>query len=242
MKTQPIQIHQLSKSYQEGSQERLVLDAIEVDFAPGEFIVIQGPSGSGKTTLLNLLAGIDEPTSGRIRYGEVDFTSLTAKLRTLFRRDNIGFVFQFFNLIPTLTVIENILLPADLVAMEKGEARDRAENLLDRVGFPDRADDFPDKLSGGEQQRVAIARALMLSPSIILADEPTGNLDRATGDRILALLTRLVSESDATLILVSHSHHIAAQADRALTLQDGRLRPFNKHLPSEPSQVRKGDA
>lgn len=233
MKNQSMQLLQLYKSYQEGDQERLVLDGIEVEFSPGEFIAIQGPSGSGKTTLLNLLAGIDEPSSGQILFGEVDFTSLSANQRTLFRRDHIGFVFQFFNLIPTLTVIENVLLPADLIGMEKGQARDRAETLLNRVGLPDRLDDFPDKLSGGEQQRVAIARALMLSPSIILADEPTGNLDRATGDRILTLLTQLVSENNTTLILVTHSRHIASQADRALTLVDGRLEPFDKPvLPS----------
>jgi putative ABC transport system ATP-binding protein len=237
MKTQPIQLQQLTKSYQEGSQERLVLDAIDVQFAPGEFIAIQGPSGSGKTTLLNLLAGIDEPTSGRIFYGEVDFTSLTSNMRTLFRRDHIGFIFQFFNLIPTLSVIENILLPADLVSMEKGEAQEKAQFLLGRVGLPDRLNDFPDKLSGGEQQRVAIARALMLSPSIILADEPTGNLDRRTGDLILTLLTRLVSESDATLILVTHSRHIAAQADRALTLQYGRLESLDTPVPQSQEDL-----
>jgi putative ABC transport system ATP-binding protein len=227
MNTYPIQIRQLTKSFQEGAHERRVLDSVDADISAGEFVAIQGPSGSGKTTLLNLMAGIDEPTAGEIKYGDVVFTSLSPRQRTLFRRDHIGFVFQFFNLIPTLSVSENILLPADIIGLGKDLAAARAAELLEQVGLQDRWNDFPDKLSGGEQQRVAIARALLLSPSVILADEPTGNLDRSTGEEVMGLLTNLLGELGSTLILVTHSHRIAAQADRTLTLRDGRLVHLN---------------
>jgi putative ABC transport system ATP-binding protein len=226
MQTQPIRIQALSKTYQEGERERRVLDSVDAQFEAGEFVAVRGPSGSGKTTLLNMLAGIDQPTRGSIQYGQVDFFALSPHERTLFRRDHIGFIFQFFNLIPTLTVLENILLPADLVSMDKSAAQRRARYLLNRVELRDRDDEFPDRLSGGEQQRVAIARALMLEPDVILADEPTGNLDRSTGDRVMELLNSLRRESSSTLVLVTHSRHIASQADRALTIEDGRLKPL----------------
>jgi putative ABC transport system ATP-binding protein len=214
----------LSKQYQQADTTRLVLKDVEANIHPGEFIAIRGRSGSGKTTLLNLLAGIDEPTQGRIFYGELAFSDLSREQRTIFRRDHIGFVFQFFNLIPTLNVIENVLLPAELSRMDPSDAQDRARSLLDRVGLAHHQSDFPDQLSGGEQQRVALARAVMLKPMVILADEPTGNLDQKTGDEVMHLLDTLRVDTGTTLIMVTHSHSLAERSDRVLLLENGVLK------------------
>jgi len=173
--------------------------------------------------LLNLLAGLDLPTAGEIWIDDTCISALDDRRRTLFRRDHIGFVFQFFNLIPTLSVRENVLLTAELGGWSARDAQAQATRLLDAVGLLDRAKVFPDKLSGGEQQRVAIARALCADPQVILADEPTGNLDADTGAQVLDLLTRLAREQDKTLILVTHSPDVAALADRTLRLDDGQL-------------------
>ncbi|MFN2166947.1 MAG: ABC transporter ATP-binding protein, partial [Anaerolineae bacterium] len=176
----------VSKAYQEGDRQRVVLDGASAEFARGEFVSLLGRSGSGKSTLLNLISGIDRPDAGEIWVGDLELTRLSERDRTLFRRRRIGFVFQFFNLIPTLSVIENVTLPLELGGARVKAARAAAEPLLDAVGLLDRIATFPDRLSGGEQQRVAIARALVHDPLLVLADEPTGNLDEATGGTVMA--------------------------------------------------------
>jgi putative ABC transport system ATP-binding protein len=215
----------LSKSYQEGTRTRVVLDATSAAFARGEFVAIVGKSGTGKSTLLNLISGIDAPDSGSVWLDGRSLTALNDRQRTLFRRENIGFVFQFFNLMPTLTVIENIILPLELNGMATEQARRRVAPLLEAVGLSDRLQTFPDRLSGGEQQRVAIARALANDPLLVLADEPTGNLDEETGAKVLALLDRLTRQAGKNLILVTHSADAAAFAVRTLHLHDGQLVP-----------------
>ncbi len=223
---QEIRLEGLTKSYQQAGKSRVVLSNLSVTFQEGEFVAIRGRSGSGKTTLLNLLAGIDDPTSGKIYYGGLPFSDLPREQRTLYRRDHIGFVFQFFNLIPTLSLLENVLLPAELSKVDLKQAQARALELLGQVGLQGRESDTPDRLSGGEQQRVALARAVMLKPMVILADEPTGNLDQKTGDDVLKLLSTLREDSDTTLIMVTHSHTLANRADRVLYLENGVLNAY----------------
>jgi putative ABC transport system ATP-binding protein len=218
-----IQLKDLSKSYQEGEHTRVVLRNVNATFARGELVAILGKSGTGKSTLLNLISGIDRADSGAIWLNGQNLTALDEGQRTLFRRHNIGFVFQFFNLIPTLTVWENVVLPLELKGSTNGQVRHRTELLLDAVGLLDRQQTFPDRLSGGEQQRVAIARALVHDPLLVLADEPTGNIDEETGQQVLALLDRLTRQADKNLILVTHSPDAAAYADRVLYLRDGQL-------------------
>lgn len=205
--------------------QRTVLDQVNLTFAPGEFIVLLGRSGSGKSTLLNLISGIDQPTTGTIRINGQPITSLDERSRTLIRRDQIGFVFQFFNLIPTLTVLENVTLPQELAGQSFQQAQKSALEMLALVGLADRQQTYPDKLSGGQQQRVAIARALVHNPSLILADEPTGNLDEETGQRVLDLLLNLTREAGKTLIMATHNPEIAQHADRVLRVQEGHLIP-----------------
>jgi putative ABC transport system ATP-binding protein len=223
-----ISIRNIEKTFVRGDQDRAVLKGVNAEFQPGEFVAIRGRSGSGKTTLLNLIAGLDEPTAGDIRYGDISLISMSPKERTLFRRLHIGFVFQFFNLIPTLKVIENILLPAELANRKSDDIEMRAHELLERVGLKGRESDFPDILSGGEQQRVAIARAVLLEPTVILADEPTGNLDRVTGAEVLRLLNDIRRDVHTTLVMVTHSHSLADQADRILGIENGLLAPLNQ--------------
>ncbi len=219
-----VRIENLSKEYIEGHNIRAILRSASATFEEGEFVAIRGRSGSGKSTLLNLLAGIDSPTSGEIHINGINVTRLNPRDRTLFRRDNIGFVFQFFNLIPTLTVLENVLLPAELAGAQLGNGTTkRALELLDRVGLTDRRSVFPDKLSGGEQQRVAIARALVRNPRLVLADEPTGNLDDANAKAVMALLSEMTHQAGKTLIMVTHSRKMAALADRVLTIEEGKI-------------------
>ena len=218
-----IRLHGLSKGFQEGSQKRSVLREADAEFARGEFVAILGRSGSGKSTLLNLISGIDLVDEGDVWVDGLRLTGLNERQRTLFRRHNIGFIFQFFNLIPTLTVWENVVLPLELAGLDNGRARGQAESLLEAVGLLDRRDTFPDRLSGGEQQRVAIARALVHDPLLVLADEPTGNLDEETGRQVMVLLDRLTRRQGKNLILVTHSNQAAAYADRILTLRDGQL-------------------
>jgi putative ABC transport system ATP-binding protein len=218
-----VRLNGLSKSYPEGSQLRTVLTNADAAFAQGEFVAILGKSGSGKSTLLNLISGIDLVDGGDIWVSGQQLTALDERQRTLFRRRNIGFVFQFFNLIPTLTVWENVVLPLELAGVDNGEASQRVATLLEAVGLLDRRDTFPDRLSGGEQQRVAIARALAHDPLLVLADEPTGNLDEETGKNVMALLDRLTRQNGKNLVLVTHSSEAAAYADRILTLRDGKL-------------------
>jgi putative ABC transport system ATP-binding protein len=218
-----VYLENLSKSFQEGSAQRVVLNHVSTTFAEGEFTVLLGKSGSGKSTLLNLISGMEKPSTGQITIGDVPITALSERKRTLFRRDHIGFVFQFFNLIPTLTVLENVTLPQELAGRNGRSAKESALNLLTQVGLADRRDTFPDKLSGGEQQRVAIARALAHDPMLLLADEPTGNLDEETGERILSLLLNLTRETGKTLIMATHSPEIVPFADRVFRVHEGHL-------------------
>ena len=213
----------LTKRYEEGIEARSVIKRADADIHRGELVALAGPSGSGKTTLLNLISGIDTPTSGDVLIDSVPITKLSEKERTLFRRKNIGFVFQFFNLIPTLSVKENLLLPLQLNSFPNAESDDRVMYLLERIGMGDRIDSYPDRLSGGEKQRVAIARALAHNPPLILADEPTGNLDADTGRAILSLLKSLIDGSGKTMVIVSHSDVVAGMADRVLAMEDGKL-------------------
>jgi len=218
-----IQLDHLYKAYQEGPHLRCVLCDLSATFARGEFVAISGKSGSGKSTLLNVISGIDCADSGAVWLDRQNLTALDEHERTLFRRHNIGFVFQFFNLIPTLTVWENVTLPLELVGTSAGEVRRRTEPLLEAVGLLDRRTTWPDRLSGGEQQRVAIARALAHDPLLVLADEPTGNLDEETGTQVMQLLDRLTRQVGKNLILVTHSLEAAAYADRVLHLREGQL-------------------
>jgi putative ABC transport system ATP-binding protein len=224
-----IVIEQLSKWFDEGDQRRVVLNDINVSFDRGEFVVLLGKSGSGKSTLLNLIGGIDSPSKGAIRFGDQELTALDERARTLFRRQYIGFIFQFFNLLPTLTVIENILLPLELNNRADAKGRQYAKDLLAQVGLGDRANTYPDKLSGGEQQRIAIARALIHDPLLILADEPTGNLDVDTGRQVLELLDSLTRQAGKNLLMVTHSTDVIGIADRVFTIKDARLVESRPH-------------
>jgi putative ABC transport system ATP-binding protein len=225
-----LRLESLSKSYIEAGQRHTVLKEVNVEFAQGEFTAILGKSGSGKTTLLNLISGIDLPDGGTLWLGSQNLSSLSDHQRTLLRRRSIGFIFQFFNLIPTLTVWENVILPLELNGLLDAAGSQRAASLLDEVGLGDRRRAFPDRLSGGEQQRVAIARALVHDPLLVLADEPTGNLDEDSGRQILALLDRLTRRVGKNLILVTHSLDAAGYADRILYLRDGKLEEQGQSL------------
>ncbi|HMN03684.1 MAG TPA: ABC transporter ATP-binding protein [Geobacter anodireducens] len=213
----------IHKSYREGDRERIVLRGAELGIARGEWLALLGRSGSGKSTLLNLMAGIDLPDRGEVKVDGLPINRMTERERTLFRRNRIGFVFQFYNLIPTLTVLENLLLPLELAGADDRAGRARAAELLDAVGLGDRAAGYPDRLSGGEQQRVAVARALVHQPSLVLADEPTGNLDAESGAQVLALFEDLVRRGGTTLVMVTHSNEVARLADRVVCIRDGLL-------------------
>jgi putative ABC transport system ATP-binding protein len=218
-----LRLRKVVREVEEGGVRRPILRGVDLDVAPGTLVALIGPSGSGKSTLLNVVSGIDRPDSGEVEVAGVALHGLSEGDRTRFRRDRIGFVFQFFNLIPTLTVMENLLLPMELAGRATSGHRERAQALLDRVGLADRAGAWPDRLSGGEQQRVAVARALAHAPELVLADEPTGNLDPETGSRVLDLLEALVRDTGTTLFMVTHAESAAARADRVLELESGRL-------------------
>jgi len=218
-----IRLSNLSKSYEEGDRTRLVLHNASAACSKAEFVAILGKSGSGKSTLLNLISGIDLVDEGEIWLDGQNLTSMDERQRTLFRRNHIGFIFQFFNLIPTLTVWENVILPLELSGTSNGDSIEKASELLAAVGLLERKKTFPDRLSGGEQQRVAIARALINDPILVLADEPTGNLDEETGEQVLSLLDRLTRKAGKNMILVTHSRDAADYADRILYLRDGKL-------------------
>ena len=197
-----------------------MLTDLAFDVTRGEFVAITGASGSGKSTLLNVMAGIDPPDGGQVLFDGRDLTMLDDRARTLHRREHVGFVFQFFNLLPSLSAAENLRLPLALVGKDDASL---AQRWLEQVGLGDRAGALPERLSGGEKQRIAVARALIHDPDVVLADEPTGNLDERTGDSVVELLRRLCRERDAALVVVTHSERVAAAADRRLTLHDGRL-------------------
>jgi putative ABC transport system ATP-binding protein len=219
-----VELRSVSKAFEEGGRRRQVLCDLSLTVAAGEVVALVGRSGSGKSTLLNVIAGIDRPSAGTITVDGELISALGERERTLFRRHRLGFVFQAFNLLPTLTVEENVLLPLELVGRARDAgARAQVGKLLAAVGLADRAGTFPDRLSGGEQQRVAVARALAHDPGLVLADEPTGALDGQTGQTVLELLLGLARDQRRSVILVTHSREVARAADRVLVLDSGRL-------------------
>jgi len=221
-----LELKNVSKNYFEGNTKHSVLSNFELSISKGEIIILLGKSGSGKSTLLNIISGIDVPDGGSVSIDGTDITKLSEKERTLTRRNKIGFIFQFFNLIPTLTVKENLQFPLELNNDDNQE--ERIKSILTEVGLLDRANTYPDKLSGGEQQRIAIARALIHNPDIILADEPTGNLDYETGLQIVDLLDRVVKKKGKTMIMVTHSKDVIGLADKIYSLKEGKLTEIKK--------------
>lgn len=215
-----IQVRALTKSIHTGTHRVEILKGIDLEIPRGQFAAVMGPSGSGKSTLLGLLAGLDSPTSGQVLLDGEDITQLSEDRMAVLRGQKIGFVFQSYHLIPTLTAEENVLLPMELAGRDRG-GRARARELLDRVGLKDRFDHYPVQLSGGEQQRVALARAFALRPPILLADEPTGNLDSATGAVVLELILTLHREENTTMVMVTHEQSLADCAQRRIILRDG---------------------
>jgi putative ABC transport system ATP-binding protein len=228
-----IRLRNLGRSYTEGKQQHKVLSHVSADFLKGESVAIRGRSGSGKSTLLNLISGIDTPDSGQVEIAGRNITTMTEHKRTLFRRKHIGFVYQAFNLVPTLTVADNVRLVLELNNVPHREATDRIDELLSAVELAERADSYPDVLSGGEQQRVAIARALCHRPSVLLADEPTGNLDDKTAEMILHLLDTLLRKTGGTMIVATHSTTVASFCDRAMKLHDGALVQHRDHQENQ---------
>jgi putative ABC transport system ATP-binding protein len=218
-----IQVDDVVKTYPMGTSQVVAVDHVSLDIPPGEFVAIVGRSGSGKTTLMNLLAGIDRPTSGTVHAAGADLGSLSESGLATWRGRNVGLVFQFFQLLPTLTVAENVMLPMDFAkTIPAGRRRDRAQHLLERVGIGDQADKVPATLSGGQQQRAAIARALANDPPLLLADEPTGNLDSATADAVLALFADLNADGQ-TIVVVTHERDVRSIVGREVSLADGRI-------------------
>ena len=215
-----IQLQGVSKTVTSGGHPLTILHPLDLQVAAGQCLAIIGPSGSGKSTLLGLIAGLDSPSGGRILIGGIDITALDEDSLARLRGEKIGFVFQFFHLVPSLTALENILVPMEIAG--RRDAATRAQRLLDEVGLHDRGHHYPSQLSGGEQQRVAIARAMANDPPLILADEPTGNLDSSNGSHILNLLLQVRKSRGATLVIVTHDPSVAAVADAQLTLRDGR--------------------
>ena len=234
MSDEILEICNLSKIFDEGESQRIVFSDLNASILKGDFVVLLGRSGSGKSTLLNLISGIDLPSSGEVLIAGQSLTKMTEQQRTLFRRDNIGFVFQFYNLIPTLTVIENLLLPLELNKSIDAGSKEYAMQILEQVDLAERAESYPDRLSGGEQQRVAICRALIHKPLLLLADEPTGNLDVETGSEVLKLLNQLIRDNRMTTLMVTHSPEVAQLADRVITIRDGVLVEHNIQAGGRP--------
>ncbi|HEX5789473.1 MAG TPA: ABC transporter ATP-binding protein [Woeseiaceae bacterium] len=218
-----VELAGVTRRFREGEREHVVLDALDFEVRAGETVALRGRSGSGKSTLLNLIAGIDTPDAGRVIVAGRELTRLSERERTLFRRAHVGFVYQGFNLVPTLSVADNVRLVLELNDVAKAAADARTQELLEAVGLGDRAASYPDVLSGGEQQRVAIARALAHEPAIVLADEPTGNLDDENARRVLGLLERLVRGAGGTMLIATHSASVARYCDRSVELHHGRL-------------------
>ena len=229
-----IETRDLRKSY--GSDELRVeaLRGVNLKVPKGEFLAIMGPSGSGKSTMLHLLGGVEVPTTGQVLLEGTDLASLSDDGRTLIRRERMGFIFQSFNLLPAFTAEENVALPLELGGIHPSEARERASKMLEIVHMFHRRTHVPSQLSGGEQQRVAIARALVMEPALLLADEPTGNLDTAKGQEVTSLLRKLVDEQQQTIVMVTHDEHVAAHADRVVRLLDGQVEHESKHGYKKP--------
>ena len=221
-----VRLDHVSHSYaaSEESAPVQVLDDVTLDLASGDFAVLMGASGSGKSTLLNLIGAVDRPTRGRIFLGDVETSALDERALTMLRRKSIGFIFQFFNLIPTLNVVENVAFPLSLAGVARAEAAERARVVLDEVGLGARATHYPNELSGGEMQRVAIGRAIVHRPPLILADEPTGNLDSRNGERILDLIRAIHGAQKPTVVMATHSERAAAYGDYVIEVVDGRAR------------------
>ena len=237
-----LETRQVTKVYGEGDAKVEALRGVDLQVAEGEMLAIMGRSGSGKSTLLTLLGGVDVPTGGQVLLEGKDLSAMTDDQRTLIRRQRIGFVFQAFNLLPIFTAEENVSLPLELDGMPSAAAKKRALEKLELVGLGKRKDHIPGKLSGGEQQRVAIARALAIEPAILLADEPTGNLDSANGERVTAMLRRLVEEHHQTIVLVTHDPLVAAQADRVIYLADGLVEREEINRPNRPAPQQRMEA
>jgi putative ABC transport system ATP-binding protein len=218
-----VRVRGVSKHFRRGSAVVHVLEALDLDIAPGEFLALMGPSGSGKSTLLNLIGGLDRPTTGELHVGGQRIDSLSAGALARWRADNIGFVFQMYNLLPVLSAERNVELPLLLTRLSRSERRQRVATALNLVGLADRARHKPRELSGGQEQRVGIARAIVSDPKLLLCDEPTGDLDRKSGDEILDLLQALNQRHGKTVIMVTHDPHAAARASRILHLTKGRL-------------------
>ena len=218
-----VELQGISKSYRRGNQLVPVLDDISFDIARGEFLALMGPSGSGKSTLLNLIAGIDKPDSGTILVNGVDITALSETGLASWRSASVGFIFQFYNLIPVLTAAENVELPLLLTGLSRRKRKEHIETVLSLVNLSDRMDHYPSELSGGQQQRVAIARAMIADPDILVADEPTGDLDRVSAGEILSLMERLVTDFGKTIIMVTHDPKSAEKAGRVVHLEKGEL-------------------
>jgi putative ABC transport system ATP-binding protein len=218
-----VEIRGLAKSYRRGTEEIRVFEGVDLDIRDGEFLALMGPSGSGKTTLLNILAGLDTPSAGSVVVDGQDITRMNARQLATWRSTHIGFIFQFYNLLPVLTAAQNVELPLLLTHLSKKERRDHVMAALEMVGLTDRAEHFPRQLSGGQQQRVGIARAVVSDPAIILGDEPTGDLDAASGKEILDLLARLSGEFGKTIVMVTHDAHAAERAKAIMHMDKGVL-------------------
>lgn len=218
-----VQVRDLSKTYTPGCDDCAVLRGVDLDIHAGEFVVLLGVSGSGKSTLLNLISGLDQPTGGSVHIEGTEITALSEHDRTIFRRNRIGIVFQFFNLIPTLTALENVALPIQFARNRKFNPTRRARELLTLLGLDDRMHHRPSQLSGGQQQRVALARALANNPPLLLCDEPTGNLDTASSAIVMDALRDVQQQTGTTVIIVTHDMDVASQCDRVITLVDGRI-------------------
>ena len=218
-----VRVTDLCRSFAEGGKQHVVLDNLSAEFRPGEIVALRGRSGSGKSTLLNLISGIDAPDHGEVEVAGLNITAMSERERTLFRREHIGFVYQAFNLVTTLSVSDNVRLVLELNGVADPQAKHRIDQMLSAVGLADRAASFPDVLSGGEQQRVAIARALVHRPSLVLADEPTGNLDDKTAAGVLQLVDRLIRQAGGTMIIATHSAAVASSCDRVVEMHDGAL-------------------
>jgi putative ABC transport system ATP-binding protein len=236
-----LETRDLTKVYGDGAARVEALRGVSLQIEPGQMVAIMGPSGSGKSTLLALLGAVDKPTDGQVILEGKDFASLSDDERTLIRRRRLGFIFQAFNLLPTLTAEENVALPLELDGVSHREARERAQEALVLVGLDKRGDHLPGEMSGGEQQRVAVARALVIRPALVLADEPTGNLDSVNSQHVTQLLRQLVDKQGQTVVMVTHDQNVANAGDRTILLKDGKVEREVAHSAGTPMPVAKGN-